>query len=167
MSLYKGEEKGEVPGILPGPPPDGDYYWGSSGLFWGGMIDYSSRTGDDTYDGTIARAIQFQRGSDDNFMPANWTASMGNDDVAIWGLAAVRAASSGFQEPGNDEPQWATLAQNAFVDLSDNVRRVQNGSCEGALRWQIFMANNGYNFVSSESPPLYNPPRDPHNLCGN
>lgn len=27
MTYYKGNLSGNVPGILPGPPPDGDYYW--------------------------------------------------------------------------------------------------------------------------------------------
>lgn len=27
MTYYDGNETGHVPGILPGPPPDGDYYW--------------------------------------------------------------------------------------------------------------------------------------------
>lgn len=27
LGFYRGEEPGWVYGILPGPPPDGDYYW--------------------------------------------------------------------------------------------------------------------------------------------
>lgn len=27
LSYYSGDEPGQTPGILPGPPPGGDYYW--------------------------------------------------------------------------------------------------------------------------------------------
>jgi hypothetical protein len=27
LSFYVGDQPGMTPGILPGPPPDGDYYW--------------------------------------------------------------------------------------------------------------------------------------------
>ena len=157
MSFYEGEEEGGIRGIMSSPPPQGDYAWGSAGLFWAGMIDYRSQTGDDSYDDVILRGIQFQAGSKNDFMSANWTASMGNDDQAFWALAAVRAASSEFQDPVGEQPRWEFLAQNVFAQQSEGLRRVKSGSCEGAMRWQIFSANDGYDYVSCKLPPLSHP----------
>jgi hypothetical protein len=40
MTYYKGNQYGNTPGILPGPPPQGDYYWWEGGALWGTLIDY-------------------------------------------------------------------------------------------------------------------------------
>jgi mannan endo-1,6-alpha-mannosidase len=146
MSYYKGD----IPGLLPGPPPDGDYYWWTGGALWTAMLDYRSRTGDTQYDDTISQGILFQSGSKDDFMPANWTATEANDDQAIWAMAALLAAETGFKEPGSDSPQWLTLAQNVFDDQSSEARRVSKGDCKDALRWQILPINNGYSYVASQ-----------------
>jgi hypothetical protein len=40
IAYYHGDEYGQTPGILPGPPPAGDYYWWEGGAMWGTLIDY-------------------------------------------------------------------------------------------------------------------------------
>ena len=62
MTYYKGNLSGQVPGILPGPPPAGDYYWWEGGAMWGTLIDYWFYTGDTTYNDEIMTAMQFQIG---------------------------------------------------------------------------------------------------------
>jgi mannan endo-1,6-alpha-mannosidase len=39
LSFYDGDQLGRTPGILPGPPPDGDYYWWQAGAMWGTLLD--------------------------------------------------------------------------------------------------------------------------------
>lgn len=145
MSYYTGE----IPGILPGPPPEGDYYQWTGGALWAAMLDYRSRTGDTQYDDKISQGLLWQRGPNNDFLSPNWTASEGNDDQAIWGMAALLAAETNFTAPGVDGLTYTALARNVFDELSTQDRRVHNGACAGGLRWQIFQTNNGYNFVSS------------------
>ncbi|KAI1360031.1 glycosyl hydrolase family 76-domain-containing protein [Xylaria arbuscula] len=148
MSYYTGE----IPGILPGPPPDGDYYWWAGGALWTAMLDYRSRTSDTQYDDTIKEALLFQRSENNDYLPANWSASAANDDQAIWGLAAMLAAETGFTAPGEDDlKSWSTLAQNVFEEQSSDSRRVAKGDCKGGLRWQIYLTNNGYNYVATSA----------------
>jgi hypothetical protein len=45
MTYYKGNLTGQTPGILPGPPPAGDYYWWEGGALWGTLVDYWHFTG--------------------------------------------------------------------------------------------------------------------------
>lgn len=146
MSFYTGE----IPGLLPGPPPDGDYYQWTGGALWATMLDYRWRTGDTQYDDKIAEGLLFQRGPNDDYLPPNWTATAGNDDQAIWGMAALFAAETGFAEPEKENTTWAALAQNVFDEQSSVARRVSNGTCEGGLRWQILLINNGYDYISSK-----------------
>jgi mannan endo-1,6-alpha-mannosidase len=142
MSFYEGS----IPGILDGPPPDGDYYWWSGGALWGEMLDYWYHTGETTYNAQTSEGLAFQAGPDNNYMPMNWSASMGNDDQAIWALSAVLADETQFQEPEADK--WSTLATNVFA--SHTERKITEGGCAGALRWQIFPMNVGYDYVSSK-----------------
>ncbi|KAF2972833.1 hypothetical protein GQX73_g799 [Xylaria multiplex] len=151
MSFYTGE----IPGILPGPPPDGDYYPWTGGALWAAMLDYRSRTGDTQYDAKISEGLQWQAGPNSDYLAPNWSVSTGNDDQAIWAMAALLAAETGFTESGGDDPKWLTLAQNVFDQQSTEVRRVDNGSCAGGLRWQIYPTNNGYNWVATSSNVAY------------
>lgn len=80
MSYYKGNLSGQTPGILPGPPPTGDYYWWQAGALWGAMIEYWHYTGDATYNDVVTQALLFQVGPNVDYMPPNVTASLGNDD---------------------------------------------------------------------------------------
>ncbi len=148
MQYYKGNESGEIPGILPGPPPSGDYYWWNGAALWSSLIEYWHYTGDSTYNDVIMKGLLFQVGEDRNFMPKNWTANMANDDQGLWALAAMLAAERTFPNPPSDKPQWLELADNVFNNLAN--RWDTSGSCDGGLRWSIASTNNGYDYLNSE-----------------
>ncbi|KAI2625655.1 glycoside hydrolase family 76 protein [Hypoxylon sp. NC1633] len=147
MSYYHGNESGQTPGILPGPPPAGDYYWWEGGALWGTMIDYWHYTGDTTYNDVVTQALLFQVGPNNDYMPPNVTASLGNDDQAFWGMSAMLAAEVNFPDPPSDQPQWLALAQAVFNTQADPSRH--DTTCGGGLRWQIPFANNGYDYKNS------------------
>lgn len=147
MSYYKGNTSGQTPGILPGPPPAGDYYWWEAGALWGAMIDYWHFTGDSTYNDVVTDAMLFQVGPNKDYMPPNVTASLGNDDQGFWGMSAMTAAENNFPNPPSDEPQWLALAQAVFNTQADPIRH--DNTCNGGLRWQIPLSNNGYDYKNS------------------
>lgn len=150
LSFYEGNQTGKVPGILPGPPPDGDYYWWQGGALWGTMIDYWHYTGDESYVATTKEALLFQTGPDNNYMDPNWTASLGNDDQAFWALSSMLAAETLFPDPPADDPkQWLALTQAVFNTQAHPDRH--DDTCGGGLRWQIPPSNNGYNYKNSKS----------------
>ncbi|KAI1436901.1 family 76 glycoside hydrolase, partial [Xylaria sp. CBS 124048] len=155
LTFYHGDEPGWVPGILPGPPPDGDYYWWQGGAMWGALLDYRNVMGDKKYDDTIFKALQFQVGPHDDFMPPNWTASMGNDDQSFWGFAGLLAAETGFTDPPADQPQWLALAQAVFNEQTHIDRRVTGGNCDWGLRWQVYSTNNGWDYVNTVANACY------------
>lgn len=148
LTYYHGEELGHTPGILPGPPPAGPYYWWEAGAMWGTLIDYWHLTGDDTYNDVVTTAMQFQTGPNADYMPPNVTQSLGNDDQGFWGMSAMLAAEVNFPNPPADEPQWLALAQAVFNTQAAPGRH--DASCNGGLRWQIPFANNGYDYKNSE-----------------
>lgn len=143
MVYYNGNETGQVPGNLPAP-----YYWWEAGAFFGAMIDYWYYTGDTTYNDVTSQALLFQVGPNNDYMPPNQTKTEGNDDQGFWGLAAMTAAETNFQNPASDEPQWLALAQAVF---NTQAARWDTSTCDGGLRWQIFTFNNGYNYKNSIS----------------
>lgn len=147
LQYYHGNESGQVPGILPGPPPAGDYYWWEGGAMWGTLIDYWYLTGDDTYNDLVMQSMLFQTGPDNNYMPPNYTASLGNDDQGFWGMSAMTAAENGFPDPPSDKPQWLALGQAVFNTMAGPDRN--DDSCGGGLRWQIPFSNIGYNYKNS------------------
>ncbi|KAI8946978.1 glycoside hydrolase family 76 protein [Xylaria longipes] len=147
MSYYHGNESGQTPGILPGPPPAGEYYWWEGGALWGTMIDYWHLTGDTTYNDVVTQAMLWQVGPNRNYMPPNVTASLGNDDQGFWGMSAMLAAEENFPNPPDDQPQWVALAQAVWNTQADPDRH--DATCGGGLRWQIPFANNGYDYKNS------------------
>ncbi|KAL2135385.1 hypothetical protein VTI74DRAFT_8797 [Chaetomium olivicolor] len=147
MQYYKGNQSGQTPGILPGPPPAGDYYWWEGGAMWGTLIDYWKLTGDNSYNDLIMQAMLWQVGPGKDYMPPNYTASLGNDDQGFWGMSAMLAAENNFPNPPADQPQWLALAQAVFHTQADPDRH--DNTCNGGLRWQIPWANNGYNYKNS------------------
>lgn len=147
LSFYKGNLTGGIPGLLPGP-----YYWWEAGAMFGAMVDYWYYTGDTTYNDVTTEALLFQVGPDENYMPPNQSKSLGNDDQAFWGMAAMSAAEANFPNPPPDKPQWLSLA--LAVWNSQSVRW-DTTSCAGGLKWQIFTFNNGYNYKNSISNGCY------------
>jgi len=147
LTYYKGDQPGQIPGILPGPPPGGDYYWWEGGAMWGTLIDYWHYTNDSTYNAEIERSMVFQANSPDNdYQPPNHTASLGNDDQGFWGMSAMLAAENRFQNPPPGQPQWLALAQAVF---NTQAARWDTQFCAGGLRWQVPPTNKGYNYKNS------------------
>lgn len=142
MKYYTGNRTGDVPGNLPSP-----YYWWEAGAMCGSMIDYWYYTNDTTYNDEIEAAMVHQVGTDQDFMPTNQTKTVGNDDQGFWGMAAMSAAETNFQNPtGSDAPQWLALAQAVF---NTQAARWDDTTCGGGLRWQIFTFNSGYTYKNS------------------
>ncbi|RYP10239.1 hypothetical protein DL764_000731 [Monosporascus ibericus] len=154
MTFYNGEEEGMIPGMLPGPPPDGDYYWWSGAALWSSLLDHRNLTGDTTHDDSIMLGLWWQTG-DNDFLPTNWTASVGNDEQASWALAAILAAETGFKDPADNNARWVDVAKTVFEDQSNEYRRVSEGNCTGALRWQIYPSNQGYDYISTAANAAY------------
>lgn len=112
---YHGNETGETPGVLDGPPPAGDFYWGEAGAFWITLIEYWRYTGDSSYNDLAKQALLFQKGGNwSDFLPLNYSASMGNDDQGLWASAAMSAAESGFPGPGEGELKWVDLVDSCL-----------------------------------------------------
>lgn len=65
-------------------------------------------------------------------------------------MSAMTAAENNFPNPPEDEPQWLALAQAVFNTQADPIRH--DSTCNGGLRWQIPLSNNGYDYKNSESP---------------
>ncbi|KAH7149136.1 glycoside hydrolase [Dactylonectria estremocensis] len=147
MQYYSGNETGATPGILPGPPPAGDYYWWEAGAMWGTLMDYWRCTGDDSYNDLIMVAMQHQAGPDADYQPSNVTLSLGNDDQGFWGMSAMLAAELKFPDPASDKPGWLALAQAVFNTQANPDRH--DDTCNGGLRWQIPFSNNGYDYKNS------------------
>ncbi|KAI5253109.1 mannan endo-1,6-alpha-mannosidase [Aureobasidium subglaciale] len=144
MAWYAGNDTGGTPGILPGP-----YYWWEAGGMFGHMIDYWYYTGDDYYNSIVSTAIQFQVGTNDDFLPANQTKDEGNDDQVFWAFTAMDAAELNFPESTDaDAPSWLSLAQAVFNEMAG---RWDTSTCAGGLRWQIYSFNAGYNYKNSIS----------------
>ncbi|KAF2131061.1 mannan endo-1,6-alpha-mannosidase DCW1 precursor [Dothidotthia symphoricarpi CBS 119687] len=142
-SYYTGDNKGDTAGNLPDP-----YYWWECGAMFNAFIDYWYYTGDDTYNAITVQAMQHQIGDYSAFMPSNQSASLGNDDQAFWGMAAMSAAENKLPDMGDGQPSWLALAQAVF---NTQYPRWDNTTCGGGLRWQIFSFNNGYNYKNTIS----------------
>ncbi|KAI1482338.1 glycoside hydrolase family 76 protein [Daldinia eschscholtzii] len=149
LGFYDGDKPGKIPGILP-EVEDGVLGWWSGGVLWDTLLDYKSLTGESKYDETISRGIRFQVGPNDDFLSPNWTISTANADQGIWALSTITANETSLKLD-EDSPKWLTLASNVFEQLNGKARRVEEGGCAGALRWQILPVNNGYDYVDSGS----------------
>jgi mannan endo-1,6-alpha-mannosidase len=149
MLFYKGNQTGEIPGILPGPPTEhkGDYYWWEGGAMMGTYIDYWFLTGDKSYNHVIEEGMLHQTGPNADYMPPNHTASLGNDDQGFWGMSAMLAAENKFPNPPEGKPHWLALAQGVFHTQASPERH--DNTCNGGLRWQVPPTNAGYNYKNT------------------
>lgn len=93
-------------------------------------------------------SLLWQTGTGNDYLPANFSSSEGNDDQAFWGMAAMSAAENNFSNPSASEPQWLALAQAVF---NQQASRWDTANCGGGLRWQVFQFNNGYDYKNSIS----------------
>ncbi|KAH7028782.1 mannan endo-1,6-alpha-mannosidase DCW1 [Microdochium trichocladiopsis] len=144
-------------GILPGPPPDGDYYWWQGGAMWGTLLDYRHYTGDTSFDKFITEAMTAQVGNNKDYNPRNWSASMGNDDQAFWGMSAMIAAETGYTDPPKDQAQWLALVQAINYEQTNLERRAPDDGtpCSWGLRWQVYQTNNGWDYINTISNACY------------
>ncbi len=143
MAFYPGNLTNGIPGLFGDP-----YYWWEAGAAFGALIDYWYYTGDTSYNEVTTQAMLFQVGDNQNYEPTNQSKSLGNDDQAFWGIAAMSAAEVAFPNPPPDKPQWLALAQAVF---NRQQPRWNTDSCAGGLKWQIFSFNNGYTYRNSIS----------------
>ncbi len=138
IKTYNTTQNPGTPGIF--EPP---YYWWEAGAIWQGFVEYSHLTGDSQYDSLVSEALQWQTGSDNNFMPANQTKNLRNEDQSTWALAALTAAELGFSKPKNSD--WLTLARNVFDDQVVRWQaEEQSKTCGGGLRSGISRAVVNY-----------------------
>jgi mannan endo-1,6-alpha-mannosidase len=142
MNYYVGNQYGQTPGILPGP-----YYWWEAGAMWGAMVNYWHYTNDSKWNDLTMQALQWQVGPHNDFMPPNASASLGNDDQAFWGMAALQAAEYRFPDPVYPAPSWLSLAQAVF---NEQTGRWDTQHCNGGIRWQIYEIT-GWNLKNSIS----------------
>jgi mannan endo-1,6-alpha-mannosidase len=103
-------------------------------------------TGDTTYNDEVQQALLWQAGDSYDFMPLNQSKTEGNDDQGFWGMAAMTAAESKFQDPPTGTPGWVAMAQAVFNLMAG---RWDPTTCGGGLRWQIFTFNQGYTYKNS------------------
>lgn len=109
---------------------------------WGALIDYWHYTGDTTYNEELKLGVQWQVGQNDDFMPANWSQSMGNDDQSFWAMTAMSAAETNFENPDSNQPGWLALAQAVWNEQHGRI----DDTCGGGLRWQAFPYLTGYDY---------------------
>ncbi|KAK0645112.1 Mannan endo-1 [Lasiodiplodia hormozganensis] len=141
-SYYTGYRPGDVPGNLPDP-----YYWWEAGAMFGALIDYWYYTGDDQFNQMTTQALVHQEGEDYDYMPANQSKSLGNDDQGFWGLSAITAAENKYPDPPSG-PGWLALAQAVF---NEQASRWNEETCNGGLKWQIFTFNQGFDYKNTIS----------------
>lgn len=148
MSYYTGNQPGQQPGILPGNGQPGGYYWWVGGGMFGTLVNYWYYTGDDTYNQeTIAALVtQADQANGGYFEPPAQDLSLGNDDQAFWGIAAMTAAEYNFPNPPKNQPQYLSMAQGVF---NRQFYRWDPTTCGGGIRWQIFLGNEGYDYKNS------------------
>jgi hypothetical protein len=119
MSLYKGNESGQTPGLLPVPVPGGDpktgaagYYWWECGAMFGSLIDYWYYTNDTTYNEVVTEGMLFQVGAHQDYQPQNETASLGNDDQGMHALLLSDLLPTLQTKKAVDEVIWSKANTN-------------------------------------------------------
>lgn len=67
MTYYHGNETGQIPGAFP------TKWWEGSALFMA-LLQYWYYTGDSTYNNELSVGLEWQSGSQGNYMPSNYSA---------------------------------------------------------------------------------------------
>ncbi|ESZ95673.1 glycoside hydrolase family 76 protein [Sclerotinia borealis F-4128] len=98
-------------------------------------MNLANYTGDTSYNSIVFATLLFQASPNADYMPQNQTKADGNDDQGFWGMVAMLAAESNFQNPPADQLQWLVLAQAVFNEMAS---RWDTSTCGRGLRWQIF-----------------------------
>jgi mannan endo-1,6-alpha-mannosidase len=66
MSYYQGNQSGQIPGKLPGT-------WWEGGAMFMTLIQYWHWTGDSSYNPVTIQGMLWQKGDNNDYMPANWS----------------------------------------------------------------------------------------------
>ncbi|CAE7179212.1 hypothetical protein CFE70_006030 [Pyrenophora teres f. teres 0-1] len=147
MSIYKGGAPNtakEDVGIWPQP-----HYWWEGGAAWGGMIEYSQFTGDNSYIQVLQQALTANYGPANDFILSYRKSQTGNDDQAFWALAVMSALEYQFPDPAQAPADYLKVVTNAFENI---MGRWDTTTCGGGLKWQIYPENAyGYNYKNSIS----------------
>lgn len=147
MELYKNNATGTPTqdlGIWPQP-----HYWWEGGAAWGGLIEYTQFSGDESHVKTLQQALTANYGPDNDFILSYRKSQTGNDDQAFWALAVMSALEYQFPDADSAPADYLEVAVNAFNNI---VGRWDTTSCDGGLKWQIYPENAyGYNYKNSIS----------------
>jgi mannan endo-1,6-alpha-mannosidase len=141
VGYYTANSTGRAVGTLPSP-----YEWWEAGSLFDALIQYEHLTGDTQYNSIVTAGLLAQVGQNKDFAPLNQSTTEGNDDQAIWGLAAMSAAEA--QLANGNGTQWLALAETVFNVL---VQRWDNATCSGGLRWQVYSFAIGFDYKNSAS----------------
>lgn len=147
MELYKNNATGTpVQDIGTWPQP---LYWWTGGAAWGGVVEYSQFSGDDSHVKTMQQALTSNYGPNNDFILEYRKSQTGNDDQAFWALAVMSALEYQFPEPDSAPADYLEVAVNTFNNI---VGRWDTTSCGGGLKWQIYPENSyGYNYKNAIS----------------
>lgn len=132
MSLYDDRDSKNIPGKLDGG-------WFEGGVMFDALIRYWYYTGDASNNDAVSEGLYWQRG-DNDFFPSNYSQYLGNDDQMVWALAAMTAAELDYPQQSS-MPSWINMAENVF---NEQIRRWDEDSCDGGMRWQIWAYEAGY-----------------------
>ncbi|BFZ55622.1 hydrolase 76 protein [Savitreella phatthalungensis] len=143
IQYYDGFRKGGTIGMFQSP-----VYWWEAGAAWNAYVDFWHYTGNSSYNQVALTALQWQVGSNNDYLPSNFSTSAGNDDQAFWAMAAMTAAERNFTNPASNQPGWLALAQAVF---NQQATRWDTQYCGGGLRWQVYAFNTGYTYKNSIS----------------
>lgn len=66
MVWYHGSEPGHIPGAFP------EKWWEGSALFYA-LLNYWHFTGDDTYNDQLSLGLQWQSGTNGDYLPSNYS----------------------------------------------------------------------------------------------
>ncbi|KAF2628737.1 glycoside hydrolase family 76 protein [Macroventuria anomochaeta] len=147
MELYKNNATGTAAqdiGIWPQP-----HYWWEGGAAWGGMIEYTQFSGDNSHVKTLQQALTANYGPNNDFILSYRKSQTGNDDQLFWALAVMSALEYQFPDSDLAPAGYLEVAVNAFNNV---VGRWDTTTCDGGLKWQIYLENSyGYNYKNSIS----------------
>ncbi|KZM24258.1 Mannan endo-1,6-alpha-mannosidase [Ascochyta rabiei] len=147
MELYKNNATGTPTqdiGIWPQP-----HYWWEGGASWGGLIEYTQFSGDNSHVETLQQALTANYGPNNDFILTYRKSQTGNDDQAFWALAVMSALEYQFPDADSAPADYLEVAVNAFNNI---VGRWDTTTCDGGLKWQIYPENAyGYNYKNSIS----------------
>ncbi|KAE8139471.1 glycoside hydrolase [Aspergillus pseudotamarii] len=140
LKYYHGNEPGKTPGTLEGT-------WWEAGAMFMTLVQYWRVSGDSSHNDLTTQGLQWQSGDDHDYLPANSSAYLGNDDQMFWGLAAMTCAETKYPDV-SDGPSWLSLVQGVF---NNQIPRWEMQTCHGGLRWQIHSWLPGYDLKNTIS----------------